>query len=131
MKVASRVVTLIALAVVLFAVSAHAADWTPLGQKNIDFRAKSVTVEVAAGAGSFAKLQIDVTGNILQVAAVKVTFADGSTLNADVNGFAGAGNTQVVDLASAKELKKVEISYRKATMTDKFHPAQLKLLGSV
>jgi len=131
MKVVSRVVCLVALAVLLLGAAAYAADWTALGEKSVDFKAKSVAVDVAAGAGSFAKLKIDVTGNVLKVATVKVTFTDGQTFDAAVNAFAGSGNSPEIDLASAKEIKKVEIGYQKAQSTDKFHPALVKLLGSV
>lgn len=131
MKLVSRVVCLAALVLLLCNVPAHAADWTPLGERTIDFRAKSVSFQVAAGAGTFSKLRLDVTGNILRVINVKVTSTDGQTSTVDLNEFIGAGSSRVIDLSSAKELTKVEVTYRKAMTTDKAHPAQLKLLGSV
>jgi len=134
MKRISLVVSLVALASIAGSVPGRAADWKSLGEQRIPYpdlrRTDSATFPVAAGAGAFSKLQIEIEGNVLQIGTVKVTFADGQTFSAEVDNYVGWGRSQVVDLPSAKELQKVEVAYRSARMTDRHHPIVIKLLGS-
>jgi hypothetical protein len=131
MKLALRVVCLIAFALLLSSVPVRAAEWTPLGERSVDYRLKSETIEATAGAGAFSKLKLEVTKNILQIKNVKVTFLDGQSFSVDVNEFIGVGQSHVIELPSAKEVKKVEFTYRRATTTETKAPALVKLFGSV
>ena len=130
MKLASRVVCLVAVVSLLAIVPARAADWRPLGERAIDYRTNPATIDVAAGAGAVAKLKFEVKQANLEIGNVKVTFTDGQTYNLDLNKYIGAGGSRVIDLPSAKEVQKVEFSYTKYSTAETQRIAVVKILGS-
>ncbi len=131
MKIVSRLVCLSALVLLLCSVPALAADWTSLGERTVDLRANSASIPVAAGAGALGKLRFEMESNVLQLLTVKVTFADGQVFDAHSNAFLGNGRSADIDLPSAKEIAKVDFTYRKSAATDRTHAAPVKLLGTV
>lgn len=130
MKLASRVVCLAAVTLLLSIVPASAADWRPLGDRAMDFRANPVTVETAAGAGAVSKIKLEVKESNLEILNVKVTFVDGQTFNVDLNKYIGAGGSRIIDLPGAKEIRRVEFTYRKAS-AESNRIAVVKIFGSV
>ena len=130
MKVVSRCAVLIALALLLCSLPVLAADWTPLGEQMLVAYDGSATIPVAEGAGAFSKLKLDVPQRVLQIGTVKVTFADGQALTVDVNEYVGARRSHVIDLPSAKAVKKIEFTYKGAGPMDAATPGVAKLLGS-
>ncbi|MGD1148190.1 MAG: hypothetical protein ABR961_09595 [Thermoanaerobaculaceae bacterium] len=131
MKLASRVVCLVAIALLLSNVPARAADWKPLGQRVVDYSTNPVSIEAATGAGPFSKLRLDVREANLKISDVRVTFTDGQAVSLDVNKFVVAGSSCIIDLPSAKEVQRVEFSYRKVSNSGDSRIALVKLLGSV
>ncbi len=130
MKLASRVVCLVAVASLLSIVPARAADWRPLGERALDFRTNPVTIEAASGAGPVAKIKIEVKQSNLEIGNLKVTFADGQTFDVDLNKYIGAGSSRVVDLPSAKEVQRVEFSYKKYSTGETERIGIVKILGA-
>ncbi|HVN76392.1 MAG TPA: hypothetical protein VMT19_08755 [Thermoanaerobaculaceae bacterium] len=130
MKLAARVVCLVAVASLLVIVPARAADWRTLGERTLDFRTNPVTIDAVAGAGAVSKLKIEVKQSNLEIGNVKVTFTDGQTFNMDLNKYIGAGGSRVIDLPGAKEVQKVELSYQKYSTAETQRIGVVKLLGS-
>jgi len=131
MKFAARVVCLVAAVLLVSIGSARAADWRPLGELAIDYRTNPVSMDAAAGAGAVSKLKFEVKQANLEINNVKVTFADGQTFNLDLNKYIGAGSSSVIDLPSAKEVQKVEFTYKKYSTAETVRIGLVKILGSV
>ena len=129
MKLASRVASLVGVIALLSTVPARAAGWQKLGQGVVDYRTNPQSIETAAGSGSFSKIKIEVKESSLEIQNVKVTFTDGQTFSMDLNKYIGAGSSQVVDLPGAKEIQKVEFTYRGKTDGESSRLALVKLLG--
>ncbi len=131
MRPVSRVVCLVAVALLLASVPSWAADWKQLGQKVVDYRTNPAVVEVAAGVGPVAKLKFGVTQANLEIGAVKVTFADGETADLVLNKFIGKGGSRTLDLPSAKEVKSIEFAYRGISAGEGLRVAIVTIQGSV
>ncbi len=131
MKHASRLVCLVAVALLLASLPVLADDWTTLGERALNFKGKPVNIEPKAAVGPVGKLRLEATKNAFQVLSLKVTFADGQTFGAELNEFLLEGNSRVVDFPSAKQVRTVEVSYRKCAATDHDTRAVLGVSGSV
>ncbi|MBZ5587567.1 MAG: hypothetical protein LAO05_03320 [Acidobacteriia bacterium] len=130
MKLVSRVVCLVALIFLVTNAPARAAGWQALGKCVVDYRTNPQDIAAKGGAGPVSRIKLEVDENNLVIGTVKVTFADGQTFDRDLNKYIGAGGSQVIDLPSAKEVQKVEFTYRKASAVSN-SLALVRLFGSV
>ncbi len=129
MKHASRLVCLVAVALLLASLPVLADGWTTLGERALNFKGKPVNIEPGAAVGPVSKLRLEATKNVFQVLSVKVTFADGQTFGLALNEFLMEGNGRIIDLPGAKQVKAVEVSVRKCAATDHEVRATLAVSG--
>lgn len=93
--------------------SAVAADWTPLGDRILNYRSDQGDIAVKND-GAFRQIKFQVFKNAVEIKNVTVTFKDGSTFDAAVDAYVAPGkSTKEIDLPGAKAIDKVSFTFRK------------------
>jgi hypothetical protein len=128
MKIAARVMCLVAVGLMVSIIPAMAGDWQALGERIVDFRTNPETVVAKSGEGTFGKIKIEVKQTNMEILNVKVVFDDGQSFDVALNKYMGAGSSCVIDLPSAKVIQKVVITYNAASSGSKL--AVVRILGS-
>ncbi len=128
MRLATRVVCLVVVGLAASIVPAMAAEWKALGERIVDFRTNPETVVAKVGEAAFSKIKIEVKQTNIEIQNVKVIFDDGQSFDAALNKYMGAGSSRVIDLPTAKAIRRVEFSYRPASAGSKI--ALVSIFGS-
>ncbi len=127
----SRKGTPLLLGAVVFgwAAGAAASGWLRLGQQYVDYRARSVAVEVKPDAPPLTQLKLQVRDNPLEIDSVKVYLDGGQSFEVTLNAWVAAGGeTRAIEIPrSPQAVKRVEVFCRNGSAEDKL--ALLRLLG--
>lgn len=130
MGLAIRAVCLGLAGPALATVSAVAADWQVLGEKVVDFRENPEVVTARPDAGAFARIKIEVRQANIEIESVKVNFNEGRAFDVPLNAYVGAGSSRVIDLPSAKQIARIELNCRSASLAAEGRVAVVRILAS-
>lgn len=98
---------------------ALAGDWTPLGDRILNYRSTEEAVVVKTDA-AFKAVRLQVKGNALELEKAVVTFKDGTTFEAAIDAYIAPGSsTKELALPSAKAIEKVTFSFKKPGSPDR------------
>lgn len=93
---------------------APALTWEKLGARQVDFGAERDVIPVSAGEGRFAKMQLRVEENGVEIIDVTVHFGNGEKQDVQIRDFIEkGGHTRVIDLdGGSRIIEKVALVYR-------------------
>ncbi|MDF1663327.1 MAG: DUF2541 family protein, partial [Planctomycetota bacterium] len=105
---------LVTTTAVLSTVSAEAAGWELLGQRQVKVRAEKDTILVTAKEGLFSKLKVKVLKRGIHLADMKVFFGNGKFQDVKLRSDIAAGKeTRVIDLpGDGRIIRKIEFIYK-------------------
>lgn len=107
---------------------ALAGDWTPLGDRILNYRSTEESIAVKSDA-AFKVVKLQVKGNALELEKAVVTFKDGTTFEASINAYVAPGSsTKELALPAAKAIGKVSFSFKKTGSVEKL--ATVRLLAA-
>ena len=116
-KLCTWVITVGICAVALGTV-AMAADWTPLGDRILNYRTDQGDFAVRNDT-AFRQLRFEVMKSAVEFKTVTVVFKGGPSFDATIDKYVAPGkSTKEIDLPSAKAIEKVTFTFRKPGSAD-------------
>jgi hypothetical protein len=107
---------------------AAAADWTPLGERILNYRNSEEYIAVKAE-GSYKQVKLQVKNAPLEIMSVTIAFTDGTSFDATLGKYIGPGGfTQEIELPAAKPIQRVTFTYKKVSGTSQL--ATVRLMGT-
>ena len=107
---------------------AAAADWTPLGERILNYRNTEEYIAVKAE-GSYKQIKLQVKNAPLEIMTVKIAFKDGTSFDATLDKYIGPGGfTKEIELPAAKSIEKVTFTYKKVSGSSQL--ATVRLMGT-
>lgn len=118
----------VGLGLAIAGTSAHAGDWTPLGERVVDERALEESIAVRTE-DPYRQVKLLVKVNPLKIMNVKVAFRDGTSFDATLDTYVPAGvSTQAIELPAAKPIAKVTFTCKR--VGSGVYPPVVRLLGT-
>jgi hypothetical protein len=131
-NVMKRVLTLalaVGLCLAFSGVQALAEDWTPLGERILNYRSPEDYITVK-NEGSYKQIKLQVKSTSLEIMTVKVAFTDGTSFDATLDKFIGPGGfTKEIEFPAAKSIEKVTFTYKKVSGNTQL--PTVRLLGTM
>lgn len=128
MKKLCTVAIVVGLGLAFSGTLAFAADWTPLGDRILNYRNAEDHIAVK-DSGAYKLVKLQVKNAPLEIASVTIAFTDGTSFDATLDAYLGPGNfTKEIELPAAKSIQKVTFTYKKVSGTSQL--ATVRLLGT-